>query len=84
VEEQRRRSKLIRYDIIHPQDMTLSPSSKLRGIEENLRSLYENPALQPPADNVQDDEEVSGLLEDLREIMSDYQVCSQPWHACRC
>ncbi|KAF9646350.1 hypothetical protein BDM02DRAFT_246803 [Thelephora ganbajun] len=62
VVEQRRRSELIR---------------KFRGIEGQLRSLSEKPILQRLADHVQDGEEVSGLLEDIREIISDYQMTHQ-------
>ena len=37
------------------------------GIEGQLRQF---------ADRVQDDEQVSGLLEGLRKVIFDYQVCS--------
>ena len=46
------------------------------GIEGQLRSWSKNPRPQQPADRAQDDEVVTGLLEDLRESISDYQVCS--------
>ncbi|KAF9644995.1 hypothetical protein BDM02DRAFT_3272053 [Thelephora ganbajun] len=45
-------------------------------IEGQLRSLSEKPGLRRLDEHVQDDEEVSGLLEDIRETISDYQVCS--------
>jgi len=41
-----------------------------------LRSLQEKSSLQGFADHTQDDEDVAGLLEDVREAISDYQVCS--------
>ncbi|KAF9643641.1 hypothetical protein BDM02DRAFT_3191378 [Thelephora ganbajun] len=62
VVEQRRRSELIR---------------KFRGIEGQLRSLSEKSILQRLADHVQDGEEVSELLEDIRETISDYQMTHQ-------
>ena len=40
-----------------------------------LRSLKEKSTLQQFVDHAQDDEDVSGLLEDIREAISDYQVC---------
>ncbi|KAF9644990.1 hypothetical protein BDM02DRAFT_3121009 [Thelephora ganbajun] len=67
VEEQRRRRGLIR---------------KFRGIEGQLRSLSEKHGVRRLVDHIQDDEEVSGLLEDIREIISDYQVCSRLWYPC--
>ena len=38
--------------------------------------LYGNPELQQLARDAQDDERLFGILEDLREVISDYQVCS--------
>jgi len=40
-----------------------------------LRSLYGKPELQRLADQVQDNEDVSRLLENLQEAVSHYQVC---------
>ncbi|KAF9644484.1 hypothetical protein BDM02DRAFT_3174579 [Thelephora ganbajun] len=60
--EQRRQSELIR---------------KFKDIEGRLRSLSEKPRLQRLDEHVQDSEDVSGLLEDIREIISDYQVVQQ-------
>ncbi|KAF9644549.1 hypothetical protein BDM02DRAFT_3121687 [Thelephora ganbajun] len=60
--EQRRRGELIR---------------KFRGIEGQLRSLSEKSMLQRLADHVQDDEEVSELIEDAQEIIFDYQMAQQ-------
>jgi len=40
-----------------------------------LQSLKEKSSLRQFADHVQDDEDVAGLLEDVREAISDYQVC---------
>jgi len=59
-------------------------SSKFEDIEGQLRSLSEKPRLQRFADHAQDDEEVSGLIEDLREAISDYQVRLSPRHHSRC
>ena len=50
-------------------------ASKLKDIEERLRSLHEKSALRRFADNTQDSEDVSGLLEDLQEAVNDYMVC---------
>ena len=38
--------------------------------------MSEKLALQQPAEHVQDDEVVSGLLEDLQEDINDYKVRS--------
>ena len=46
-------------------------------IEEQLRSLGRKPAIARFVDHVQDDEDVSGILEDLQETINDYQVCSR-------
>ncbi|KAF9644482.1 hypothetical protein BDM02DRAFT_3150283, partial [Thelephora ganbajun] len=62
VVEQKRRREVIR---------------KLGCIEEQLRSLSEEPGLRGLDEHIQDDEEVSGLLEDLRETISDYQMAQQ-------
>ena len=52
----------------------LNPSRKLKDIEEQLRSLHEKFLLLRLVDNAQDGEDVSGLLEDLREAVNDYMV----------
>ena len=41
-----------------------------------LKSLKEKSTLRQFVDHAQDDEDVSGLLEDIWEAVSDYQVCS--------
>jgi len=41
-----------------------------------LQSLKEKSSLRQFADHAQDDEDVTGLLEDIQEAISDYQVCS--------
>ena len=56
------------------QDGCLNPSSKLKDIEGQLRSLHEKFLLLRLVDNAQDGEDVSGLLEDLREAVNDYMV----------
>jgi len=57
-----------------PQTRCSTPSRKFEDIERQLRTLSEKPGLRRFADHAQDDEEVSGLIEDLRETISDYQV----------
>jgi len=59
------------------------PSSKLKDIEGKLRSFYETQEPQRLDDHVQDDGNVLGLLEDLREAISDYRVRSSPLHHSR-
>ena len=51
-------------------------SSELEGIEGRLRSLSEEPGFQCLIDRPQHEKDVSGLLEDLRESIFRYQVCS--------
>ena len=53
-----------------------NPPSKLKDVEAQLRSLHEKAALLRFVDNAQDDEDVSGLLEDLQEAVNDYLVRS--------
>ena len=53
-----------------------SPPSKLKDIEEQLRSLSGKSVPLRYLDNVQDGEDVGGLLEDLQEAVNDYLVCS--------
>ena len=52
----------------------LKSPSKLRNIEEQIRSLHGKFVLKRLVDNAQDGEDVNGLLEDLREAVSDYMV----------
>ena len=54
----------------------LNPASKLKDIEEKLRSLHEKFVLLRLVDNAQDSEDVSGLLEDLQEAVNNYMVRS--------
>ena len=61
-----------------------SSSSKLEGFEKRLQTLYRKSSLRRFAEHVQDDEEISGLLEDLQEAINDYQVRSRFWHHSRC
>lgn len=58
------------------QTKCLTSSSKLKTTEEALRSLHQKSALLRFTDHVQDNGDVSGLLEDLQEAINDYQVCS--------
>ena len=50
--------------------------SKLKDIEEQLRSLGGKSVPLRYLDNVQDGEDVGGLLEDLQEAVNDYLVCA--------
>lgn len=74
--EQRRRSEVIQY-ARHPCYIHRSlPFRKLKDIEEELRLF---PAKSEPhqlASPIKGNEQVSGLLEDLREAVFAYQVCS--------
>ena len=54
----------------------LNPPRKLKYIEEQLLALHGKFVLLRIADGVQDNEDVSGLLEDLQEAVNDYMVCS--------
>jgi hypothetical protein len=45
-------------------------------MQEKLGLLCEHPGQQQPANRVQDDENLFGLLEDLHETILHYQVCS--------
>ena len=56
------------------QEGCLNLSRKLKDIEEQLRSLHEKFLLLRLVDNAQDGDDVSGLLEDLREAVNDYMV----------
>ena len=53
-----------------------NPPSKLKNIEEQLLLLSRKSVAQRCLDDVQDSEDVSGLLEDLQEAINDYMVCS--------
>lgn len=58
-------------------DRVLIPPSEFEGIEVKLRSLSEKSELQRPVGRAHDDE-VSGLLEDVRVVINNYKVCPQP------
>ena len=53
-------------------------------MEGELQSFYERARSRRLADHIQADGEVSGLLEDLGEAISDYQVRSRPRDPSRC
>ena len=53
-----------------------NPPSKLGEIEERLGSLDGKSVPLRYLDNIQDGEDVSGLLEDLQEAVNDYMVRS--------
>jgi hypothetical protein len=57
---------------------------KFKAIEETLGSFPEKSLISRIADHVKDNEDVSGLLEDVREAINDYQVCLQSQHPPRC
>lgn len=50
--------------------------SKIKTTEESLQSLYQKSALLRFTDHVQDNEDVSALLEVLQETINDFQVGS--------
>ena len=54
----------------------LHPPRQLKDIEERLGSLHGKSVPLRYLDNVQDNEDVTGLLEDLREAVNDYMVRS--------
>ena len=54
----------------------LNPPSKLKDIEEQLLSLQGKSVPLRYLDNVQDSDDVNGLLEDLQEAINDYMVRS--------
>jgi len=54
----------------------LNPPRRLEDIKEQLHSLRGKSAPLRYLDNVQDGEDVSGLLEDLQEAVNDYMVRS--------
>ena len=47
----------------------------MKNTEETLQLLHQKSALLTFIDYVRDNEDVSGILEDLQEAMNDYQVC---------
>ena len=53
-------------------------TSKLKQIEGQLRLLYEKGVFLRFAQQAEDDETSTRLLEDLREAISDYQVGFRP------
>ena len=74
VAERRRRGGVIRYGVIPHSRSMLTPFSELKVIEGKLRSLSRGPGPQWLIDHTKDDEDVFGLLEDLREAIFLYQV----------
>ena len=54
----------------------LDPSSKLKGVGEQVRTLDEKSTALRYLDNAQDSEDVNGLLEDLQEAVNNYLVRS--------
>ena len=74
VEERRRRDEVIWYGVISHSRSVLTPVSELKGIEGQLRSLSRGPEPQWLIDHAKDDEDVFGLLEDLREAIFLYQL----------
>ena len=54
----------------------LNPPSKLKDIEERLQPFGGKSVPLRYLDSAQDSEDISGLLEDLHEAVSDYMVCS--------
>jgi len=50
------------------------PPRKLKDIGEQLQLLGGKSVVLQSFDNTQDSEDVSGLLEDLQEVVNDYMV----------
>ena len=65
-----------RMQVVSDQTGCLYTPRKLKDIKEQLRTLHEKSVLLRVADNAQDSEDVSGLLEDLQEVVNDYMVRS--------
>ena len=79
VPEQRRRVDLIRCGPLFLLYSPCSfPLSKLDAIREQLRLFSEKSGLLLPADHVQGREDAFRLLEDIQEVILDYQVRSRP------
>ena len=79
VEEQKCRNELKWYAAIPHKYLALNPlSSKLDSIEGELLLMHESSGPEQPPDYVEYNEGVVGLLEDLQESISHYQVCSYP------
>ena len=76
VAEQRRRDGLIRYVVIPLLTWCSVPSSSFKDIEGRLRPLSERSRVQQLAEHVQENETISGLLEDLQEDINNYRVRS--------
>ena len=74
-EEEKRRERLLRYSTVHHFNSVLKPPSELKELEAPLRSLCEAIAL-PHSEFFDRVRDVSGLLNDLQEVLIGYQVCS--------
>ena len=77
VAEQRRRDELIRYvTMLTSHGTTLTLSSRLGRLEEQLRSWFEEQKSHGPANRIQGDDGAFGPLEDIQEAILNYQVRS--------
>lgn len=76
IAEQRHRDKVIRYGVIPHSCSVLTPRSELEDAEGQLRSLSKEPGLQWHIDHTQHNEDVVWHLEEIREAIFCYQVCS--------
>ena len=65
---------MIWYVTVSPLCLVLSFPSKFKDVEGQLLVLSEESRPQQPNDHSQDDGDTFKLLEDLREIIFDYQV----------
>jgi hypothetical protein len=75
--DKKRREELLMYASgISAQTGCLNPARKFKDIEEQLRSLGGKSVPLRFVDNVQDGEDVTGLLDDLQEALNDYMVRS--------
>ena len=73
--EKELRGELLRYASGIRSDWMFIPPSKLEHIKEQLQLLGGKSPFKRFTDNVQDGDDVSGLIEGLREAVDDYMVC---------
>ena len=60
----------------------MQPTRKLDNVLQRLAPLEERGRVTQFLNSTEDANKLSGLVEDIRDAMMDYQVC--PWSACSC
>ena len=70
--------------VISVQTRCLNPLRKFKDIEEQLHSIGGKSVPLRYLDNIQDGEDVGGLLEDLQETINDYMVGPRPRYSSQC